>query len=107
MSWDRSRTDGTSMNVCLQPVIRSLTQQCGSTVQPNLQDMQQAALNDGPDISGITAVASEYCECFNGYSVFVRDRGRMSAMYARDGIADVPALAAPRCADRAFMRTFN
>jgi Flp pilus assembly protein TadG len=35
----------------------------------NLQGMQQAALNDGSDISGMTAVATEYCECSDGSSV--------------------------------------
>ena len=35
----------------------------------NLQGMQQAALNDGSDISGMTAVATEYCQCSDGSSV--------------------------------------
>jgi Flp pilus assembly protein TadG len=35
----------------------------------NLTGMQQAALNDGSDISGMTAVATEYCQCSDGSSV--------------------------------------
>jgi hypothetical protein len=35
----------------------------------NLTGMQQAALNDGSDISGMTATATEYCECSDGSSV--------------------------------------
>jgi Flp pilus assembly protein TadG len=35
----------------------------------NLQGMQQAALTDGGDIAGMTATASEYCECSDGSAV--------------------------------------
>ncbi len=35
----------------------------------DLQGMQQAALNDGADINGLHAVASEYCQCSDGSSV--------------------------------------
>jgi Flp pilus assembly protein TadG len=35
----------------------------------NLAGMQQAALNDGSDIGGMTATATEYCECSDGSSV--------------------------------------
>jgi Flp pilus assembly protein TadG len=35
----------------------------------DVQGMQQAALNDGSDITGMTATASQYCECSNGSSV--------------------------------------
>jgi Flp pilus assembly protein TadG len=35
----------------------------------NLTGMQQAALNDGSDIGGMTATATEYCECSDGSSV--------------------------------------
>jgi Flp pilus assembly protein TadG len=35
----------------------------------NLQGMQQAALTDGGDITGMTATASEYCECSDGSAV--------------------------------------
>jgi hypothetical protein len=41
----------------------------------NLQDMEQAALNDGPDTSGITAVASEHCGCFDSYSALCGTAG--------------------------------
>ena len=44
----------------------------------NLQGMQQAALNDGSDISGMTAVASEYCECSDGSSVSCGTAGACS-----------------------------
>ena len=36
----------------------------------NLAGMQQAALNDGSDIGGMTATATEYCECSDGSSVW-------------------------------------
>ena len=35
----------------------------------DLQGMQQAALNDGADIDGLHAIASEYCQCSDGSSV--------------------------------------
>jgi Flp pilus assembly protein TadG len=44
----------------------------------NLQGMQQAALNDGSDISGMTAVATEYCECSDGSSVSCGTAGACS-----------------------------
>jgi Flp pilus assembly protein TadG len=44
----------------------------------NLQGMQQAALNDGSDISGMTAVATEYCQCSNGSSVSCGTAGACS-----------------------------
>jgi Flp pilus assembly protein TadG len=44
----------------------------------NLHGMQQAALNDGSDISGMTAVATEYCECSNGSSVSCGTAGACS-----------------------------
>ena len=44
----------------------------------NLQGMQQAALNDGSDISGMTAVATEYCQCSDGSSVSCGTAGACS-----------------------------
>src|ERR1700719_3950584 len=44
----------------------------------DLQGMQQAALNDGSDISGMTAVATEYCECSDGSSVSCGTAGACS-----------------------------
>jgi Flp pilus assembly protein TadG len=44
----------------------------------DLQGMKQAALNDGSDISGMTAVATEYCECSDGSSVSCGTAGACS-----------------------------
>src|ERR1700674_2964906 len=43
-----------------------------------LKGMQQAALNDGSDISGMTAVATEYCQCSDGSSVSCGTAGACS-----------------------------
>jgi Flp pilus assembly protein TadG len=44
----------------------------------DLQGMQQAALNDGSDTSGMTAVASMYCQCSDGSSVSCGTAGACS-----------------------------
>jgi Flp pilus assembly protein TadG len=41
----------------------------GPATADNISAMETAAVNDGADISGLTATASEYCTCGNGASV--------------------------------------